>query len=54
MKEQKSIAITHSEFAMLKEDLRFLKNAPKTVQVQLLKERDEADGKYRLREPTQN
>lgn len=96
VKEQSYIAITRREFAMLKEDLRFLDSALKTVLAEyrdyfrerfaegpsirkyaeahglnrgsvdyrqkkfftalarLLKERDEADGKSRLRQPAKN
>ena len=96
VKEQRYIAITRSEFAVLKEDLQFLDDALKTVLAEyrdyfrerfvaglsirkyaeahglnrgsvdylqkkfftalarLLKERDEADGKCRLRQPVKN
>ena len=69
VKEKRFVAITRSDFAKLKEDLRFLGNALKTVLVeywdylqkkffsalaQLLKEQDEANGKCRLRKSVQN
>ena len=87
MVEKRYAAITRSDFAKLKEDLRFLDNALKTVLseykdyfqerfvedlsirkyaeahlqkkfffalARLLKERDEGEGKCRLRKPVQN